>query len=138
MTRAQYFVDAWYFIASIDRDDAHHAHARRLRLFVGRSRLITHDAVLVEVLSFFSEEGPRLRQSAAETVRSAFDAINVVASSGSLFRNALGLYERRPDKEYSLVDCMSMELMREREVTHVLTNDHHFRQEGFTVLSDAP
>jgi predicted nucleic acid-binding protein len=31
-----------------------------------------------------------------------------------------------------------MTLMRERGITHVLTNDHHFRQEGFTVLSDAP
>jgi len=28
--------------------------------------------------------------------------------------------------------------MKDRGITHVLTNDHHFRQEGFTVLSDAP
>ena len=53
-----------------------------------------------------------------------------------LFERALSLYERRPDKEYSLVDCMSMTLMRERGITHVLTNDHHFRQEGFTVVSE--
>jgi predicted nucleic acid-binding protein len=138
MTARWYFVDTWYLIASIDRDDAHYANARRLRLHVGRSPLVTHDAVLTEVLSFFSEEGPQLRNSAAAAVRSAFLTLEVVESSGGLFRNALDLYERRPDKAYSLVDCMSMELLRARGITHVLTNDHHFRQEGFTVLSDAP
>ncbi|HUP59095.1 MAG TPA: hypothetical protein VNA69_01610 [Thermoanaerobaculia bacterium] len=33
---------------------------------------------------------------------------------------------------------MSMVVMQERKIQHVLTNDHHFRQEGFNVLSDAP
>jgi predicted nucleic acid-binding protein len=50
---------------------------------------------------------------------------------------ALYLYSLRVDKAYSLVDCMSMVVMQDRGITHVLTNDHHFRQEGFTVLSDA-
>jgi uncharacterized protein len=40
------------------------------------------------------------------------------------------------DKAYSLVDCMSMSLMRERGITHILTNDHHFRQEGFTLVNE--
>ena len=58
-------------------------------------------------------------------------------SRSELFIRGLYLYEQRPDKEYSLVDCMSMTLMRERGITHVLTNDHHLRQEGFVVVSDA-
>ena len=52
------------------------------------------------------------------------------------FQSRLRLSSERPDKEYSLVDCMSMTLMRERGITHVLTNDHHFRQEGFTVVNE--
>jgi predicted nucleic acid-binding protein len=31
---------------------------------------------------------------------------------------------------------MSMVVMRERGITHVITHDHHFRQEGFTVVSE--
>jgi hypothetical protein len=31
-----------------------------------------------------------------------------------------------------------MVVMRDFALTHVLTNDHHFHQERFTVLSDAP
>ena len=63
--------------------------------------------------------------------------LTVVSTSGGLFERALDLYENRPDKEYSLVDCMSMVVMRERGIEHVLTNDRHFSQERFTVLSDA-
>jgi predicted nucleic acid-binding protein len=48
--------------------------------------------------------------------------------------DALTLYESRPDKEYSLTDCISMQTMRRARLTEVLTNDHHFTQEGFTIL----
>jgi len=38
------------------------------------------------------------------------------------------------DKAYSLVDCISMTTMRQMHITAVLTNDHHFAQEGFDTL----
>src|SRR5438105_965772 len=47
---------------------------------------------------------------------------------------ALALYEARPDKSYSLTDCRSMLAMRALGLTEALTNDHHFTQEGFTIL----
>ena len=34
----------------------------------------------------------------------------------------------------AFVDCMSMVLMERRRITHILTNDHHFRQEGFILV----
>jgi predicted nucleic acid-binding protein len=43
-------------------------------------------------------------------------------------------YEGREDKEYSLTDCISMNVMDSHRLTEALTNDHHFEQEGFTVL----
>ncbi len=38
----------------------------------------------------------------------------------------LPAYKARPDKGYSLTDCISMNLMRERDITEILTHDHHF------------
>ena len=38
------------------------------------------------------------------------------------------------DKQYSLVDCISMQTMRRHAITEVLTNDRHFEQEGFRAL----
>jgi predicted nucleic acid-binding protein len=94
--------------------------------------------VLSEVLSYFSSEGARGREIGAQAARLALRSIEVITPTRTLFERVLDLYAARPDKEYSLVDCMSMVVMRGRGITHVLTKDHHFRQEGFTVLSDAP
>ena len=133
----EYFADAWFLIALTNRFDRHHAAARRLETFATRYGVVTHDAVLTEVLAYFSGTGTHNRQRAADTVRHALRQFVVEPAGRELFALALDLYEARPDKEYSLVDCMSMVLMKQRGITHVLTNDHHFRQEGFTVLSDA-
>jgi predicted nucleic acid-binding protein len=50
------------------------------------------------------------------------------------FLDALSFYESRLDKEFSLVDCRSMLAMKSLGLTEVLSNDHHFSQEGFAVL----
>ena len=50
------------------------------------------------------------------------------------FLGGLELYRARPDKGYSLVDCISMQTMRREGLTDVLTNDRHFEQEGFRSL----
>jgi predicted nucleic acid-binding protein len=59
----------------------------------------------------------------------------VLPFSRGLFDAALALYEERLDKKYSLTDCASMVVMRDRRISHVLTNDHHFEQEGFNIVS---
>jgi predicted nucleic acid-binding protein len=132
----QYFVDSWFLIARYDRSDSHHRRAERLAANLSRASFITHDAILTEVLTYFSAANARVRLKVAEGVRFVLDDIEVVHVDRPLFLRALDLYEARPDKEYSLVDCMSMQLMKGRGITHVLTNDHHFSQEQFTVVSE--
>jgi uncharacterized protein len=46
----------------------------------------------------------------------------------------LKLYEDRPDKGYSLTDCISMQTMLSEGLADVLTNDRHFEPEGFRAL----
>jgi predicted nucleic acid-binding protein len=132
------FADTWYFVATIDPTDEHHEAAVRLRELVRGHRVTTHDAVLTELLAFFSADGARYRALASRAVREARLSLSVVPADRALFSRALALYEARPDKAYSHVDCMSMTVMRDQGITQVLTNDHHFQQEGFTVLSDLP
>jgi predicted nucleic acid-binding protein len=128
------FVDTWFLIALTDAEDSHHPNARRLQERYRRTPLVTHDAVLTEFLAFFADAGVRGRRAAVEKVREVLRRFMVTAADRALFLRALDLYAARPDKEYSLTDCMSMVVMRDRGIEHVLTNDHHFRQEGFTVL----
>jgi uncharacterized protein len=133
----RYFVDAWYLIALADPSDSHHRQVKRLDRSVAGIQLLTHDAILTELLTYFSAGGRTSRAQAAALVRNILQRPDYRVERGSdLFIAALALYSERPDKEYSLVDCMSMTLMRERGITHALTNDHHFRQEGFTVVNE--
>lgn len=132
----EYFVDTWLLIASIDREDEHHRQALRIGARLSGISLVTHDAVLTEVLTYFSEEGPYARTLAVRAVRDAILTYNVIPADRPLFLAALDRYAARPDKEYSLVDCMSMVVMEERGIRHVLTNDHHFAQAGFQLVNE--
>jgi predicted nucleic acid-binding protein len=97
--------------------------------------IITTDEILTELMTFFSAD-PWLRSRAAATVRSLLvdPEIRVVPQSRASFLAGLELYAARPDKGYSLVDCISMQTMREEGLTKVLTNDRHFEQGGFRTL----
>jgi predicted nucleic acid-binding protein len=44
------------------------------------------------------------------------------------------LYDARPDKKWTLTDCISFVVMQERGITEALTGDQHFEQAGFTAL----
>ena len=55
--------------------------------------------------------------------------------SRDTFLAGLARYERRLDKGYSLQDCVSMNVMEAEGITGVLISDHHFEQEGFTILT---
>ena len=131
----EYFADAWYFIALADRFDGHHSAARRLQSVMSESGIVTHDGVLSEVLAYFSGGGPVSRQRAVGTARDALRDFRVLPADRALFLAGLDRYGARADKQYSLVDCMSMVLMDELRITHVLTNDHHFSQAGFVVVN---
>jgi predicted nucleic acid-binding protein len=132
-----YLVDTWFLIAVIDRFDRHHRQAVQLNERTADAVFVTHEGVLAEFLTYFSGFGRIQRRTAVQRVRTLrVHPQYSVASFSPLFPAALDLYSQRLDKEYSVIDCMSMALMRERGITHVLTNDHHFRQEGFTVVNE--
>lgn len=52
-----------------------------------------------------------------------------------LLRAGLPLYAQRLDKHWSLTDCISLVVMRERGLTRALAYDHHFELAGFDPLS---
>jgi predicted nucleic acid-binding protein len=60
--------------------------------------------------------------------------VRVVPQTHASFLGGLDLYKTRPDKGYSLTDCISMLTMRREGLTDALTNDRHFEQEGFRAL----
>ena len=130
------FADTFYWIALADFTDSAHQRALTLTTEYAASQIVTTDEVLTEYLTFFSTAPESLRREAAESVEGilANPAIRVIPQSRESFLTGLQLYHARPDKGYSLVDCISMQTMRKEGLTEALTNDRHFEQEGFRAL----
>lgn len=131
------FADTSYWVALIDPRDQWHEKATIVGKLLGANLIATTDEVLTEVLTFFSAYSATTR---VRVLRFVLDLINkatyvdVIEQSRASFLAGLTLYEKRPDKSYSLVDCISMQLMRAEGLTDALSTDNHFTQEGFTIL----
>lgn len=129
-------MDTLYWVAIAYPNDPWHEAAKSAKKALGDIKLVTTDEVLIEFLSSLSKYGEFLRVQGAKMVRAILSnvSVSVVPQSRQSFLNALEFYEKHKDKQYSLVDCISMVAMTSRSITDVLSNDHHFSQEGFKVL----
>ena len=129
------FADANYWIGLFNPKDQLHDAAIAASRSLARTRLVTSEMVLVEVLNGLAEFAP-LRGA----VVAAVDAIaadpntEVVPQTALLFRDALAHFRQHQDKEWGLTDCSSFVIMRSRDLREALTHDHHFEQAGFEAL----
>ncbi len=133
------FVDSAFYIAVLNPRDRFYTAATAIRLAFARQSdelFVTTESVLVEVLTRLSKAGPHMRAAAADFIERLWDdpRLTILPQESALFFAGLDLYRRRLDKNYSMTDCMSMVVCRQRGITDVLTADHDFEQEGFTVL----
>ncbi len=130
------FADTSYWIALINPNDRFHRQAVDITDSLTTTKIITIDEILVEFLAYFSKQGLGIRERASKFVRSLFNSknIEIIPQSRDSFLNGLALFEQRNDKNYSLVDCISMQYMKENNLTNILSTDIHFIQEGFHSL----
>lgn len=133
------FADTFYWIALLDSADNAHRQALELTSrFGGRESivLVTTDEVLAEYLTFFATAHEQIRRKALANAQRVLEnpGVRVIPQSHDSFLSGMVLYGARPDKGYSLTDCISMQTMRREGLTEVLTNDRHFEQEGFRAL----
>ncbi|NUO78984.1 type II toxin-antitoxin system VapC family toxin [candidate division KSB1 bacterium] len=116
--------DAWHDSALFWRDEAIHNH----------NTILTTEYILIEFVDGFSVL--RFRQQAVATISilRSNPLIEIVPSSTVLLDLGLDLYRKRPDKEWSLTDCISFIVMQSQGLSQALTSDHHFEQAGFRAL----
>ena len=131
----QVFADTSYWLALLNRKDQNHASAVRATESLDRCGVVTSEAVLMELLNY-AHKPPKFRAVAAQKVRRIMENPNIEVEPMTHrgFLDAFDLYEARGDKAYTLVDCLSMGIMQDRGIRDVLTADHHFEQEGYTLL----
>lgn len=130
------FVDTHYFVASFQETDQWHQRVVLIESDIEGRMLATTDAVLIEVLNYFSGYGPTTRGKITQVVHEILTDkdFTVAEQNRYTFLKALEFYESRLDKGYSLTDCISMNVSRELGIKEILTHDKHFEQEGFKIL----
>ena len=130
------FADSSYWIALLNPHDQLYRSTARLVPQLRRALLVTTDLVLAELLNYYAPRGSRMRQAASELVDAIVVDVHVEVawSDQELFAAGRELYRHRVDKEYSVTDCVSMVVMKQGDIVEVLTEDRHFRQEGFRTL----
>jgi predicted nucleic acid-binding protein len=123
------FADAFFFIAFLNQNDQYHARVQA-EISKDRKRIVTTAWVLVEVADALCV--PTARAPTHRFIVGLLDNPAVyVASDSSWLERGLTLFGRRPDKNWSLTDCISFAVMEDRGLTHALTADRHFAQAGF-------
>ena len=127
------FADTYYYIALLSEDDAAHEQAVRLSRTL-RDPIVTTAWVLTEVADALA--GTRKRGLLLSLVQSqrADAHVSLIEAERGLFDRGIELYSQRPDKAWSLTDCISFVVMKDLNLSDALTGDHHFEQAGFRIL----
>lgn len=134
------FIDSGFPIALISTADKHHQKAleqnrvmNQLRR-LNQCRFLTTRAVLLEIGARLAK--PAHREAAAQII-SAFETsgdVEIIEITHEWFLKGFRLFASRNDKKWSLCDCISFEVMKERGIQEALAVDSDFEQAGFAIL----
>jgi predicted nucleic acid-binding protein len=133
------FLDTGFVVARFYRTDQYHEVAKTLaRRLEQCVELWTTDAILLEVAAAFSDPPWRVIAGRFWDQFHTDPRCRFVTISGSLLERAVRLFRDRPDKSWSLTDCISFLVMTDQHLHEALTCDHHFVQAGFRALMLEP
>jgi predicted nucleic acid-binding protein len=128
------FADAFYYFALLNPKDPAHSRATDFSAIDPRP-VVTGRWILLEVADGLARS-PSGRQVFAQLIQDleSRPEVRILPLSDDLFAAGVELYSRRPDKGWSLTDCVSFVVMRREGITEALTGDRHFEQAGFAPL----
>ncbi|HEY3324878.1 MAG TPA: PIN domain-containing protein [Planctomycetota bacterium] len=128
------FGDTFYFLAVHNPSDETFAQATGLTPTLRGATIVTTAWVITEFADALADASNR--EACVEFIDDLARNrdVEIVPPSQGLLQAGLDLYRARPDKDWSLTDCVSFVVMKERGIAEALTGDHHFEQAGFRAL----
>jgi len=130
------FLDTSFSVGLVSPRDQIHEKAIDWSDKIEESKVlvVTTQAVLLEIGNALSKSAFR-RVGIGLLKNLANDPNTIIISlTDEIYNRAFELFRDRADKEWSLVDCVSFVVMRERNIEAALTADEHFIQAGFRAL----
>ena len=130
------FVDTSAWLALVNKSDAAHQKARKVRdaLLKDHIQLIVTNYVMVEIANALCRIPHR--ETAVKLINfiEMTENIQIVEIDKEIYKEAWRGYSTYLDQEWSLNDCTSFEVMRARKIAEAFTTDKHFEQAGFDIL----
>jgi uncharacterized protein len=127
------FADSFYFFAILNPHDPAHSKAVDFSR-QNRGPLATTAWVFTELADGLASTSQR------HVFRRVLDDFEtnranlIVPANAETYEKGVELYHGRPDKQWSLTDCISFTVMKEEGIVEALTGDRHFEQAGFRAL----
>ncbi|EQD56706.1 protein containing PilT protein [mine drainage metagenome] len=131
------FIDSGAWIALLDQRDGFHRRARAFQGELARGvhgRLVTTDYVLDEAVTYLRQRGPGHLVREFRGILTASESVQVVWTTPDRFWTAWDTLLSRPDKRWSLTDCLSFVTMQALGIRLAFGFDSDFRQAGFELL----
>ncbi len=127
------FGDTAYFLALVNARDYSHRQAVALNE-QPLGPMLTTEWILAELGNALATPPARERFSRLVAALRNQPDVQIIAASHDWFQRGCTLFAQRPDKAWSLTDCISFVVMQEHGIETALTADQHFEQAGFKRL----
>ena len=131
------FADTSYFLAFLGEKDQYHERAMAWTRAV-RAPVVTTEYVVIEVGNSLTKGDDRTLFMDFHRALQQPTKLEVIPASTELQYRGAKLFGERPDKEWSLTDCISFVIMSERGIHDALSADRDFEEAGFRALLRYP
>jgi predicted nucleic acid-binding protein len=126
------FADTFFYLALLDqRDPAHHKAVAAATI---NRPVVTTEFVVIEIADGCARAEDHADFLALLEGMRKNSRLDIIPLSSELMQDGVDFYARHSDKDWSLTDCISFVVMRQKGIEEALTADHNFEQAGFQIL----
>jgi predicted nucleic acid-binding protein len=129
------FADTSGLFALLVRNDLMHVRAQLNFAYFAqhRAELLTSSFVLVETAALLQR---RVGLAAVHDFQSKIiPLLEIIWVNGAWYTRAIQRLFALNNRNISLVDCLSFEIMESREIAYAFSFDGHFPENGFTIAA---
>ena len=129
------FADTSGLFALLVKNDYMHVRAKLNFAYFAkhRVRLLTSSFVLVETTALLQR---RVGLAAVHDFQlKIIPLLDIIWVNGDWYTRAIQRLFALNNRNISLVDCLSFEIMESREITHAFSFDRHFPENGFAIAT---
>lgn len=126
------FVDTGFWIALLDRRDRNHERAKdSLSGLLGGYRIYVSDFAVFETMTYFNCSLGRHDLAVRFLNKTETAGFTVLEVDKATKDDAIRIFRRYSDKDFSMTDCTSFAVMTANGIRHFAGFDSHFEQMSF-------